>query len=155
MNMEYISGVKVRRLNPISNGRNWLMEILRSDWEEFEGFGQSYVTTCDPGVIKAWHYHKLQTDSFICIHGEIKLVLYDARGHSLTKNMVNELHLGVHNPLLVKIPPMVYHGFTVTGNETAIIINLPSELYNYDNPDEYRVSHDAPSIPYKWEVETK
>ena len=155
MKMDYIFGIKLRKLQLVPSGRNWLMEVLRSDWEEFESFGQSYVTTCDPGIIKAWHYHKIQSDFLVCIHGEIKLVLYDSREDSSTKNMVNELLLGINNPFLIKIPPMVYHGFTAITNETAIIINFPTELYNYENPDEYRIPIDSSAIPYKWKAETK
>ena len=59
--MEYISGVKVEKLRLMLDDRGWLMEMLRSDWEIFEKFGQAYVTTCYPGVVKAWHYHKGQT----------------------------------------------------------------------------------------------
>jgi dTDP-4-dehydrorhamnose 3,5-epimerase len=51
--MDYIHGVKVRKLNLIADERGWLMEMLRSDWEEFESFGQTYVTACYPGVVKA------------------------------------------------------------------------------------------------------
>jgi len=150
--MEYISGVKVRRLRLIPDDRGWLMELLRTDWEEFEKFGQAYVTTSYPGVIKAWHYHKLQTDHFTCVSGLAKLALYDPRDDSPTKGMVNEFYLGTLNPILVKIPRNVYHGFTAAGNEMAIIVNFPTHLYNYEKPDEYRLPYDDPSIPYKWEV---
>jgi len=150
--MEYISGVKVRRLRLIPDDRGWLMELLRTDWEEFEKFGQAYVTTCYPDVIKAWHYHKLQTDPFTCVSGLAKLALYDPRDDSPTKGMVNEFYLGTLNPILVKIPHHVYHGFTAAGNELAMIVNFPTHIYNYEKPDEYRLPYDDPSIPYKWEV---
>lgn len=150
--MDYISGVKVRRLRLIPDDRGWLMELLRSDWEEFEKFGQAYVTTCYPGVVKAWHYHKLQTDHFTCVCGLAKLALYDPRDDSPTKGLVNEFYLGTLNPILVKIPRSVYHGFTAVGNEPATIINFPTHLYSYEKPDEYRLPHNDPSIPYKWAV---
>ena len=150
--MDYISGVKTRRLKLIPDDRGWLMEMLRSDWEEFEKFGQTYVTACYPGVVKAWHYHKHQTDHFICVSGMAKVALYDPRDSSPTKGMVNEFFMGTLNPILVKIPNMVYHGFTAIGNEMTIVVNVPTKLYKYDKPDEYRVPYDDPSIPYKWEV---
>ena len=150
--MDYISGVKVRKLRLIPDDRGWLMELLRADWEEFEKFRQAYVTTCYPGVVKAWHYHKLQTDHFTCVYGMAKLALYDARPDSPTRGMVNEFYLGTLTPLLVKIPPLVYHGFTAVGNELAMIVNFPTELYNYEKPDEHRVAYDDPTIPYKWGV---
>jgi len=150
--MDYIFGVKVQKLRLIPDDRGWLMEMLRSDWEVFDKFGQAYVTTCYPGIVKAWHYHKLQTDHFTCVYGVAKLALYDARDDSPTKGMVNEFYIGTLNPILVKIPPLVYHGFTAVGNEMAMITNIPTELYNYEEPDEYRIPYDDPSIPYKWEV---
>ncbi len=150
--MDYIDGVKIKNLRLIPDDRGWLMELLRTDWEEFDEFGQAYVTACYPGIIKAWHYHKLQTDHFSCISGLAKLALYDARDNSLTKGLVNEFYLGTLNPVLVKIPNFVYHGFTAVGTEPAIIINFPTELYNYEAPDEYRLAHDDPAIPYKWET---
>lgn len=152
--MVYISGVKVRKLRLIPDDRGWLMELLRTDWEEFEKFGQAYATTCYPGVIKAWHYHRLQSDHFTCISGLAKLVLYDNRKSSATKGMINEFYLGTLNPILVKIPRNVYHGFTAVGNEPTTIVNFPTHLYNYEKPDEYRLPYDDPSIPYEWEVKS-
>lgn len=150
--MEYISGVKTRRLRLIPDERGWLMEMLRSDWEEFDGFGQTYVTACYPGVVKAWHYHRGQTDHFICVSGMAKLVLYDTREDSPTKGTVNEFFIGNLNPMLVKIPNLVYHGFTAVGGQLALIVNVPTELYKYESPDEYRLPYDDPSVPYTWEV---
>ena len=34
-----IEGVKVRKLRLIPDERGYLMEMLRSDWEEYEKFG--------------------------------------------------------------------------------------------------------------------
>jgi dTDP-4-dehydrorhamnose 3,5-epimerase len=150
--MDYIAGVKTRQLRLIPDDRGWLMEMLRSDWEEFEKFGQTYVTTCYPGVVKAWHYHKGQTDHFICVHGMAKVALYDPRENSPTKGTVNEFIMGTLNPILVKIPNGVYHGFTAVGNELTIVVNVPTALYNYQEPDEHRLPYDDPSIPYTWEV---
>ncbi|UCC61015.1 MAG: dTDP-4-dehydrorhamnose 3,5-epimerase family protein [Dehalococcoidia bacterium] len=152
--MGHIDGVKVRKLRLIPDERGWLMELLRADWEEFEEFGQAYATTCYPGVIKAWHYHKLQTDHFTCVGGMAKVALYDPREGSPTKGMVNEFYLGTLNPILVKIPRLVYHGFTAVGGEITTIVNLPTALYNYEQPDEYRIPYDDPSIPYTWEVKS-
>lgn len=148
--MKLIEGVKAKKLKQIKDERGWLMELLRSDWEEFEKFGQIYITTCYPGVVKAWHYHKKQTDHFICIKDTAKVVLYDGREDSPTKGLINEFFMGEKNPLLLKIPPRIMHGFTAIGNEETRIINIPTELYNYKNPDEYRLPPDTKEIPYDW-----
>jgi dTDP-4-dehydrorhamnose 3,5-epimerase len=109
------------------------------------------MTTVYPGVVKGWHYHKKQTDHFAVVKGIAKLVLYDNRDDSPTKGDINEFFMGEHNPLLVKIPPLVLHGFKCIGKEEAICINIPTEAYNHDHPDEFRVDPHDNDIPYDWE----
>ena len=145
-----IEGVKIKSLRVIPDERGRLMEILRADDELFVKFGQVYMTTVYPGVVKAWHYHKKQTDNITCVHGMIKLVLYDARSGSPTYGEVNELFIGVHNPQLVQIPPLVYHGIKGISVEEAIVINIPTEPYDYEHPDEYRVDPYSGEVPYDW-----
>lgn len=151
--MDLITDVTVKLLRLIPDERGFLMEVLRSDWPEFRRFGQAYVTACYPGIIKAWHYHTRQWDYFACVQGMAKVVLYDARPESPTHGRVNEFHMGRLNPLLLTIPPLVYHGFTAEGSEPALILNLPTELYDYASPDEHRVPYNEPRIPYDWAVQ--
>ena len=127
------------------------MEILRADDQIFSEFGQVYLTTAYPGVVKAWHYHKLQTDNFTIIKGMVKLVLFDSREDSPTKGVINEFFLGDFNPMLVQIPPMVHHGFKAVGENEALILNVPSKPYNRQQPDEYRVDPHNNHIPYSWD----
>lgn len=145
-----INGVKVKQLKVIPDERGRLMEILRRDDAVFIKFGQVYMTTAKPGVVKAWHYHKLQTDSFVCVHGEIRLALYDARKKSSTYREVNEFILSLDNSILVQIPKKVFHGFKCTSKEEAIIINTPTHPYNSAKPDEYRLDAFENNIPYDW-----
>jgi len=145
-----IEGVKTRKLRLIPDERGYLMEMLRSDWEEYEKFGQVYITAVYSGVVKGWHYHKIQTDHFICVHGMAKVVLYDGREGWPTHGEVNEFFLGQQNPMLLKIPPGVMHGFKGIGQEMALIVNVPTELYNYEQPDEYRLPAHTDQIPYDW-----
>ncbi len=147
-----IDGVKLKDLKVVPDERGRLMEILRADDEWFEKFGQVYMTTAYPGVVKAWHYHKLQTDNMAVIKGMMKVVLYDAREDSPTYEEVNEFFLGEHNFKLIQIPKMVYHGFKCIGAEEAIVINIPTETYDYKNPDEYRVDPYKNDIPYNWRL---
>ena len=88
--------------------RGRLMEMLRSDDDIFIKFGQVYMTTAYPGVVKGWHYHKIQTDSFIVVKGMMKVVLYDGRKESNTFGEVNEYFLGEYNPILLQIPKYVF-----------------------------------------------
>jgi len=145
-----IEGVRTRNLRVIADDRGYLMEMLRTDWPEFEGFGQVYITAVYPDVVKGWHYHKIQTDHFVCVEGMAKVVLYDGREDSPTRGEVNEFFMGRLNPILLKIPPGVMHGFKGISSEMALIVNIPTEVYRYDSPDEYRVPPHTDQIPYDW-----
>lgn len=148
--MPMIEGARLKPLRVMCDERGRLMEMLRSDDEFFKGFGQTYMTTAYPGVVKAWHYHRKQWDHFVVVSGMMKIVLFDSRKDSPTHGVVNEFFLGTHNPSLLQIPPLVYHGFKCISDHEAVVVNVPSELYNYKEPDEYRVDPHGSDIPYDW-----
>jgi dTDP-4-dehydrorhamnose 3,5-epimerase len=148
-----IDGVEIKKLKVIRDGRGLLMEILRCDDKMFLKFGQVYMSVCNPNVAKAWHYHKVQTDFFTVVKGRTKLVLYDQRESSPTFGEVQEFDIGDANPTLVKIPPLVVHGFAAVGDEPCHLINCCTEPYDYKSPDEFRIPYDSESVPYKWDVE--
>jgi dTDP-4-dehydrorhamnose 3,5-epimerase len=147
-----IDGVRIKQLKVMPDERGYVMEILRCDDDMYEKFGQTYITACYPGVIKGWHYHKVQADHFTCIIGMVKVALYDDRDGSPTRGETNEFFMGEKNNILLKIPRGVLHGFKAIGNETAVIVNVPTEPYNRENPDEYRVPYNSKDIPYDWDI---
>jgi dTDP-4-dehydrorhamnose 3,5-epimerase len=146
-----IAGVEVKRLKVIPDERGRLMEILRSDDPIFKKFGQLYMTTAYPGVVKGWHYHKVQWDHFAVVKGMLKLVLVDQREGSETKDEINEFFLGEHNPILVSVPPLVLHGFKGVDVGETIVVNCPTEVYHYNDPDEYRMDPHLSDIAYDWD----
>lgn len=145
-----IDGVSVKTLKIIPDERGRLMEILRADDEQFEKFGQVYVTTAYPGVVKAWHYHKLQDDNMTVLQGMVKIALYDDRENSPTKGIINEFFVGDHNRSLLHIPKFIWHGFKCISDHEALIVNIVTECYNYKTPDEYRKPPHGSDIPYDW-----
>ncbi|MFC2058014.1 dTDP-4-dehydrorhamnose 3,5-epimerase family protein [Chloroflexota bacterium] len=147
-----IDGVELKQLRVICDERGKLMEMMRCDDPFYQKFGQIYVTTCEPGVVKAWHYHKKQTDIFVVVKGMSKVALYDPREGSPTKGLVNEFFMGEYNPTLITIPPMVIHGQKAYGAEPAYLVNCPTELYDYQNPDEFRIDPFDNDIPYDWSL---
>ncbi|MFH1943135.1 MAG: dTDP-4-dehydrorhamnose 3,5-epimerase family protein [bacterium] len=147
-----IEGVQLKTLRLIPDERGRLMEILRCDDSIFEKFGQVYMTTTYPGVIKAWHYHKKQNDNIAVVKGMLKLVIYDDREGSPTHGELNEFFVGDYNPRLVHIPQNVYHGWKCISPEEAIVINCVTEPYDRDCPDEHRLPYDTEEIPYDWGI---
>jgi dTDP-4-dehydrorhamnose 3,5-epimerase len=145
-----IDGVKIKKLGVIPDQRGRLMEILRRDDDLFQKFGQVYMTTTYTGVVKAWHKHEKQADNIACVAGMIKMALYDGRPGSPTHKEVNEFYLGVHNPVLVQVPAGIYHGWMGVSLEEAVIINIPTEPYDREQPDEQRLDPHDNDIPYVW-----
>jgi dTDP-4-dehydrorhamnose 3,5-epimerase len=145
-----IDGVKVKKLKIIRDERGRLMEILRNDDDIFREFGQVYMTTAFPGVLKAWHYHKKQTDNFTCIRGRMRLGLYDGREESPSFGNVEEYTISLEDPMLVQIPPGVYHGFKCLSDEEAVVVNTVTVPYDPKNPDEFRVDPFDGKIPFDW-----
>ena len=131
------------------------MELLRSDDSIFTKFGQCYVSMNYPGVIRAWHWHKKQDDFFVVMKGMIKVGLYDLREGSPTRGEAGEFYLGDNNNIMLKIPVGVVHGYKTVGTEPSLLINFPSEVYNPEEPDEYRLPWDTDQIPFDWDIQFK
>jgi len=150
-----IKDVKVKVLKANADERGFLMELLRADEEIFQKFGQCYVALNYPGVVRAWHYHRIQTDFFVVVKGMTKVVLYDMREDSPTKGTVEEYFLGDNSRIMLSIPPNVMHGYKTIGVEPSLLINFPTEPYNRESPDEYRLEWNSKEVPYDWDIKMK
>jgi len=148
--IKMITGVKVILLKKHCDDRGYVMEIIRNDAPHFIDFGQVYVSTCYPGIVKAWHCHRLQTDNFVVLAGMAKIGLYDDREDSETRGEKQTVVIGEDNPVLVQIPPLVWHGQMCVGPDASVLINIPSLPYNYDEPDELRRDPFDPEIDFSW-----
>lgn len=146
-----IEGVRVRLLQPHVDGRGSLTELLRSDWPEFERFGQAIVTFNRPGVIRGWHAHRRQTDIIVVIGGRALIALYDARVGSTTRGELEDHVVEGAAPKAIFVPAGVYHGYRTLGAEDAVIVNFPTEVYDATAPDEIRIPHDDADIAYDWQ----
>ena len=149
-NSEPIHGVHVRNLKLLPNARGRLMEVQRCDDDIFLGFGQAYITSTYPGVIKAWYRHHEQIDQIAVVTGLLKLVLYDSREGSPTRGALNEIYLGDLAPKLVQIPTGIWHGFQAFGDRETFALHINTTAFHADRPDEDRLPAQDPSIPYTW-----
>ena len=61
----------VQPLRRIADERGSVLHMLRTSDPWFSGFGEIYFSTVYPGVVKGWHYHKVQWDHFVIVHGMI------------------------------------------------------------------------------------
>ncbi len=150
-----IHGVETKQLVRHADERGFLMELLRSDDPIFTKFGQCYVSLNYPGVIRAWHYHKKQDDYFVVVKGMCKVGLFDMREDSPTRGEASALYLGENNSIVLKIPAGVAHGYKTVGVEPSLLVNFPTQVYNPEQPDEYRLPWNTDQIPFNWEIEFK
>ena len=123
-----IEGIKITPLKIISDDRGSVMHMLRNDSKVFEKFGEIYFSTIFQDKIKAWHLHKEATLNYACVHGKVKLVLYDERKTSKTNGQYQELFLSLENYSLITIPPNIWNGFKGIHQNFSIIancLNLP------------------------------
>ncbi len=74
-----INGVKIIQLRRIPDERGTIMHMIRATDPHFQQFGEVYFSTIYKDVIKGWHLHREMSLNYACIHGRIKLVIYDER----------------------------------------------------------------------------
>jgi dTDP-4-dehydrorhamnose 3,5-epimerase len=150
-----IDGVICRPTRPVLHEDGVLTEIARVTWETVQDpIVQIHLTTTLPGRIRAWGLHQFSTDRLFVAKGSISIVIYDGRLQSATYGAINEFKLSERNPALIVIPPNLYHGWKAIGTDEALIINMPTSLYNYDEPDALDLPYDsaeAPDlVPWRW-----
>lgn len=148
-NIKLINGVALKELVRHKDERGYFEELIRVSDDFFqEGFGQLSHSVMYPGVIKAWHIHKTQTDWWFVASGDLKVALYDTRLRSSTYKRTNEFILGEHGDnFILKIPPKVAHGCKVIGVVTELVYVTSTP---YDQSEEGRIPYDDPSIGYNW-----
>ncbi len=65
-----INGVEIKELITHPDDRGFFREIIRVTDDSFaDGFGQWSHSLMFDNVIKAWHYHKIQTDWWYVVAG--------------------------------------------------------------------------------------
>ena len=148
--LPHIDGVVTKEIRPVTVGNGSLTEIWRDEWRLDElVIGQVFQRLLDPGVVTGWHAHARTTDRLFCASGRIRLSLYDGRGSSPTSGTVLQRVFGPERPMLVVVPPGVWHGIKALGASPALLLNLVDKAYAYDDPDHERLPPDSPRIPVK------
>jgi len=144
-----IDGIVIKELTTHADDRGFFREIIRVSDDFFsEGFGQWSHSLMFAEVIKAWHFHHLQTDWWYVVSGVLRVGLCDLRPDSPTFRKTMDFRMGDHQPARVlKIPPGIAHGCkTIQG--PVHLLYMTSRLY--DPADEIRIAHDDPEIGFDW-----
>jgi dTDP-4-dehydrorhamnose 3,5-epimerase len=154
---DLIAGVEIQPYPVWPDDRGFFLEVARLG----QGFAQNFprestqvsAALSYPGTIKAFHFHRRQTDCWVPVEGMLQVALVDLRPQSPTFGARNTLYVGTHRRWQLLIPPGVGHGYKVIGTTAAILVYLTNRFY--DPQDEGRIEHDDPSIHYDWETQYK
>ena len=143
-----IGGVQVRELGNVLTRSGFLTEIFRTDWisDEIVVHQVNWVQL-NPAGVTDWHVHAKQTDRIAGVGGTIKLALWDGRASSPTKGATEIFRIGALRPVLVVIPPGVWHALRNESDQAAGYLNVIDEHYVHEEPDNWRLPAGSGEIP--------
>ena len=143
-----IEGVKVIPLKKFPDERGAIMRGVRND-ELLNDFGEVYFSKIYKDAIKGWHVHEKLILNYMCIHGMVKVALYDLRENSPTYKKTQEVFIGEDNYCLIHIPPGVANGTKGLWAPYSIVCNVASEPHNY-KANYQKIDPYSGEIPYDW-----
>jgi dTDP-4-dehydrorhamnose 3,5-epimerase len=151
-----IEGVEIKHLVSHHDPRGYFREIVRRSDDFFPAgaFGQWSHSRMERNVVKAWHYHHVQTDWWYCPIGQLETVLFDNRPESPTYREKMVFRMGDRTrygndtfEVCVCIPPGVLHGCKVLSEE-AHLFYITS--MTYDPNEEGRFPFDSDLVGHDW-----
>lgn len=152
-----IDGVRILPLSLWPDDRGWFLEVARlgqGPVAEFEPATTQVSSALSyPGTIKAFHFHRHQTDYWVPVAGMLQVALVDLRRGSRTFGVKNTIYVGQLRSWSIIVPPGVGHGYKVIGADPAVLVYVTNRVYNPE--DEGRIAYNQPSIGYDWELQHK
>src|SRR5438067_9223495 len=149
---DLIADVQVRPFAIWPDDRGYFLEVARFAQglvAEFPASSTQVSAALNyPGIIKAFHYHKFQTDYWVPAAGLLQVALVDLRRGSRTYAAKNTFYVGALRPWHLSIPPGVAHGYKVIGEQPSVLIYITNRTYN--PKDEGRIPYNDSSIAYEW-----
>jgi dTDP-4-dehydrorhamnose 3,5-epimerase len=146
-----IHEVELRRLEQRADGRGNLVVLMSDRFGDQYRPPHVYLVTAAARSVRAWVYHKRQSDRLAYTQGRLRVVLYDLRPDSPTYGVFNVIDVGAANKVMLTIPPFVVHAVQNLGNEDACFVNMPTRAYDPAHPDKSRLPWNDPRIPYRFE----
>ena len=145
---DLIDGLSLTEVDKIYNSKGSVLKFIDQNSKEFLSFGEVYFSEVLKGHIKAWKFHKKQTQIFVVPVGKIKVALYDSRKKSHTYKKLNEITLGVKSDYFrLKIPPKIWYGFESLV-EKSLIVNMTDIIH--DPKESIKMNEVNEIIPYKF-----
>jgi dTDP-4-dehydrorhamnose 3,5-epimerase len=142
-----IVGVELHELSQGSDDRGELNELLTlRDGHELP-IVHVYQVHCAPQSIRAWVYHKHQSDRLAYTQGAFEIILIDLRPDSTSYGVQEKFELGGLRRARLGIPPFVVHGVKNCGDSWASFVNMPTRAYDPLKPDKSRLPYGHSQLP--------
>lgn len=145
-----INDVQFKELKTFADRRGYFRELIRVTDDPFfdVGFGQWSHSFMFDGIIKAWHYHKIQTDYFYVVSGVARIGLCDLRPDSFTYKQTMDFVMGDHQSAqIVRIPPGIAHGVKAIQGPVNLMYMMS---HTYNPNDEIKIPYNTPDINFDW-----
>jgi dTDP-4-dehydrorhamnose 3,5-epimerase len=143
VNTATIAGVTATPLRVIADGRGAVLHMLRADAADFTVFGECYFSEVNPGSLKAWKRHRLQSQKLAVPVGRVRIVVRDDREGSASRGQVDIFELGRPDAYYrLHIPSGLWYGFHGLAGTPSLLANCAdaphdpaeSELVAADDP---------------------
>ena len=149
-----IEGVVVKRLPPVEDERGEICEMYRPSWGLHPApLVYAYQVMIRPKKIKGWQVHRKQDDRIFVGRGALRFALYDDRADAPTHRQLDVFTVSERNRALIVVPRGVYHAIQNVGETEAFFVNMPTEPYDHEDPDKYRLPLKNDLIPFAFEDE--
>lgn len=107
--------------------RGILCEILKGN-----SWGQIFVSTTNPGVVRGNHWHHTKIEKFIVVQGKAEIALRQYYSEKIIRYQVSGDRFEV-----IDIPPGYTHSIRNIGSDLLITIIWANEIFNSEHTDTY------------------
>jgi len=141
-----IEGVIFTPLSIIDTKGGDVLHAMKASDVGFSGFGESYFSTVEPGVIKGWKLHREMVLNLVVPVGSVRFVVFDEREGSKTMGQFSKIVLSRENYGRLTIPPKLWVAFQGVDLQDSLILNI-ANIPHSPNEVERRALKE---IVYSW-----
>jgi len=147
---DWLFGCELYTLDKFQDDRGFLIPLLSVE-EPCEQY--VYYSITYPGAardVDRWHVHQHHTDRFVVLRGQLMFAV----SNGIHRNIARITMYGYRMPdtdkrsRMLVVPPGVYHCLRNTGSSDAVLLNMPTRIY--DPNDEGRVPFDELGVDKPW-----
>ncbi len=119
-----IEGIIKTKLKIYEDDKGSVMHGIKKDDNSFAGFGETYFSTVNKDIIKAWKMHKKMTLNLVVPTGSVLFCFIDTREDSATCNETNKFIISQDSYFRLTVPPKIWFGFKGISDKVNLICNI-------------------------------